>query len=100
MPIKKTILAQAVAPVESPLALSELATVLVKHYGLHEGRYDVIVEFQIGVGPVGPSLDKAIPGAMIGVSKIGLIPTQKEGGAAVDAAVVNPEKRRVRSKAA
>lgn len=84
---------QQIVPVSSPLSLRELAAVLVKHYGLNEGVFDLMVEFQIGVGAVGPEKDKVVPGAMIGVTKIGLLPSTILGPNTVDAAVINPEKK-------
>lgn len=84
---------QQIAPVRPPLSLKEVAAVLVKHYGLNEGVFDLMVEFQIGVGAIGPDKDKAVPGAMIGVSKIGLLPSKIPGPNTVDAAVINPEKK-------
>jgi hypothetical protein len=88
-----------VAPVSSPLPLRELAEVLVKHYGLHEGSYDLLVELQVGLGGVGPDPLNLSPGAMIGVHRIGLQPAQAQGPTTVDAALVNPKKRTVRNKA-
>lgn len=80
-------------PVEAPLSMRDLAGVLVKHYGIHEGHFDLLVEFQIGVGPVGPDPAALTPGAMIGVSRIGLMPSKTGGPATVDAAAVNPVKK-------
>lgn len=80
-------------PVATPLSLQDLATVLIKHYGLHEGCYDLMIEFQIGVGAVGPAPEALSPGVMIGVSKVGLIPSKSTGPATVDAAIVNPAKK-------
>lgn len=99
MPTDNTNTAPTPTPVETPLSLRDLAAVLVKYYGLHEGRYDLLVEFQIGIGAVGPSPAALTPGAMIGVSRIGLIPSSVDGPATVDAATVNPAKK-VRRKAA
>ena len=79
--------------VEAPLSIRELACVLVKHYGLHEGRFDLLVKFQIGTGAVGPDPAAPIPGAMIGVSRIGLMPSRTDGFTTVDAALVNPVKK-------
>lgn len=79
-------------PVEAPLSMRELAAVLVKHYGLHEGYYNLLVEFQIGTGPVGPP-SSVTPGAIIGVSKVGLMPASECGPMTVDAAEVNPLKK-------
>lgn len=73
--------------------MRDLASVLVKHYGLTEGIYDLVVEFQIGIGAVGPDKDSLLPGAMIGVSKVGLVPTTKQGPNTVDAALINPTKK-------
>jgi hypothetical protein len=79
-------------PVAEPLAMRELAAVLVRHYGLTEGLYTLLVEFNVGVGPVGPNKDNLSPGAMIGVSKIGLIAAAEPGPSTVDAAEANPKK--------
>lgn len=75
-----------------PLTLRELAVLLIKHHGLHEGLYDPAFEFQIAIGGVGPQQDALLPGAMIGVSRIGLAIAEKTSGNTVDAAVVNPRK--------
>lgn len=70
--------------------LREIAELLVKHQGLHEGLYDLAIEFQIGVGGVGPSPELVLPGAMLGVKRIGLKQTLVTGTTTVDASVVNP----------
>lgn len=80
-------------PVEAPLSMRELAEVLVKHYGLHQGCYTLIVEFQVGTGAVGPTRESTVPGAMIGVAKVGLMPTTEAGPTTIDASVVNPAKK-------
>jgi hypothetical protein len=71
--------------------MRELAAILVKHYDLHEGRYDLLVEYQIGMGAFGPDPASTTPGAMIGISKVGLMPAQGDGPTSVDAAIVNPK---------
>lgn len=77
-----------------PLSMRDLATVLVKHYEIHEGSYDLLIEFQIGTGHVGPDPANLAPGAMIGISKIGLARSAgKEGPTTVNAAIVNPAKK-------
>jgi hypothetical protein len=70
--------------------MRDLTAVLVKHYGIHEGRYDLLIEFQIGMGAVGPDPASLTPGAMIGVSRVGLMPAKGNGPTSVDAALVNP----------
>jgi len=72
------------------MTLKEIAEILIKEKNLHEGLFDLSIEFQIAVGGVGPAPDVAVPGAMIGVSKIGLMQTQLLGPHTVDAAQVNP----------
>ena len=70
--------------------LREITEMLVKHHGLHDGLYDLALEFQIAVGAVGPDPSSIFPGAMIGVRSIGLVNTDKEGPSTVNAAEVNP----------
>lgn len=85
--------------VADPLTMRELATVLVKHYGLHEGKYDLLVEFQIGMGLFGPNPETINPGAMVGVSKIGLVSSPPvDSPMTVDAALVNPPAIKSRKK--
>lgn len=82
-----------VVAINSPLSMHDLTTVLINYYGLHEGVYDLMLEFQIGTGPVGPDSTSLSPGVMIGFSKIGLIPSTNPGPTTVDAAIVNPKKK-------
>jgi len=69
--------------------LREITELLVKHHGLHEGLYDLTLEFQIAVGAIGPDPASIVPGAMIGVRRIGIVKAVKEGLSTVDAAKVN-----------
>lgn len=80
-------------------SLIELTEILVKHQKLHEGLYNLSLEFQLGVGTVGPTPELICPGAMIGVSGIGLSKTEKEKANihTVDAAKVNPAPKKSRS---
>jgi hypothetical protein len=88
--------------VKAPLSLSEIGALLVKSYGLHTGIFEVAVEFQIAVGAVGPNEGNIFPGAIVGVSKIGLREAKngKPGPGLVDASVVNPAPKRGKAKAA
>jgi len=83
-------------------SLIELTEILVKHQKLHEGLYNLSLEFQLGVGAVGPTPELICPGVMIGVSGIGLSKTEKEKTNihTIDAAKVNPapKKRTKKSK--
>ncbi len=73
-------------------SLTELTEILIKNQGLHEGLYNLSVQLQIGVGTVGPSPELICPGAMLGVSRIGLSKTDegKENIHTVNAAKINP----------
>ena len=80
-------------------SLIELTEMLVKNQDLHEGFYNLSVQFQIGVGAVGPSPELICPGAMVGISRIGLSKTEesKKNIHTVNAAEVNPaSKKRTR----
>lgn len=76
----------------APLSLKEVGEALVKHLGLHEGLYDMSIEFKLAVGQVGPSQDSVLPGAIVGVSRIGLAEAKSKGPNTVDASEVNPAK--------
>ena len=73
-------------------SLAEMAEILIKHQGIHEGLYDLSLQFQLAFGGVGPSPELRYPGAMVAVSHIGLARTEegKENIHTVNAAEVNP----------
>lgn len=73
-------------------SLKELTEILVKNQGLHEGLYNLSIQFQIGVGAIGPSPESICPGAMIGISRVGLSKTEekKKNIHTVNAAEINP----------
>lgn len=73
----------------APMNLKDLAIVLIKHYGLHSGRYEVSLSFQFGVGGLGVAPNLA-PGAVIAVHGVGLAVSLHDTANAVDAAEVNP----------
>lgn len=72
--------------------LRQIAELLVKQNGLHDGMYDVAIEFQMAVGPVaiGAPGTSALPGAIVAVNRIGLVKTDVQGAWTVNAADVNP----------
>lgn len=70
----------------------DLITLLLKDQGIHEGMYDISIELQIAVGGFGPTPEQVLPGAMLGVSRIGIAKAHQVGPNTVDAAVVNPKK--------
>ncbi len=89
-----------VEPIRPPLSPRELAIALVKYYDLHEGHFDLMLEFQIGIGPVGPNRESLSPGASIGVTRFGLTPSVNPGEQTVNAAEINPAPKKARSKPA
>lgn len=83
-------------PVGPPLSMREITALMVKHYDLHEGIYSLSIEFNIGVGKVGPDKESTNPGVMIGIAKIGLNSSPSsdlDEPTVVDAAIVNPAKK-------
>lgn len=81
------------------LSHRELIELIIKHVDVHDGRWGLLVNLNIATGQFGPTPDQANPGAMIGITQIGinrLIPGTPvpEGGLVVDAAKVNPKKKK------
>jgi hypothetical protein len=76
----------------TPVSLKEIGALLVKHYGLHEGLWDIVIEIQVGVGQFGaaPADAAPLPGAMFRISRIGLNNALQVGPLTVNAAEVNP----------
>ena len=72
------------------LSLKDIAELIVKHRGIHEGLYNVVFQIQIALGAVGTSPETVVPGAMFGVSGVGLEKVAQAGPQTIDAAVVNP----------
>jgi hypothetical protein len=77
------------------LDLKTLTGVMLRHFGIHEGIYQLNLGFKIGVG--GFAMDGGpdpvpLPGAVVGVESVSLarIPEGVKVPNAVDAAVVNP----------
>lgn len=77
-----------------PLGLRELTEILIKHYGLSEGQFDLLVNFQVGAGIFGPTPQQSGPGLAVSVSQIGLAPAQNPNDLSVDAAKVKGRKRK------
>jgi hypothetical protein len=73
-----------------PIPLKELATILIKHYGYHEGTYEIGIQFNVAVGSVGPDPEHVAPGAVFTVAGIGLSRCADGNLLGVDAATVNP----------
>lgn len=72
------------------MAIKDVGAMLLRHLGVHEGQWDVVVEFQAAFGSMGPAPESALPSALIGISKIGLVRSIHPGPLTIDAAAVNP----------
>jgi hypothetical protein len=73
-------------------AYRELAEILVRQQGIHDGLWGVFVELGIGGMNLSPTPDAdAIPAAIVPLQRIGIQRFDEEvKGLTVDAAVVNP----------
>jgi hypothetical protein len=78
-------------PPPQPLPLKEVAELLVKHYGLREGLWELALEMQVGIGQFGATPDAALPGAAFGVSRVGLARVAVAGPRTVNAAEISSE---------
>lgn len=81
---------QPPVPVGTPLGIRELTAALVRHYDLHEGLYDLFLEYQFAFGNFGPSPSEVVPSAVVGLSKLSVTRVTQTGPLTVDAAEVNP----------
>ena len=82
--------AEGTEVVGSPLGLRDIAILLVKHYGFHEGLYDPVIQFAFGVTGMEIPDQGRVPTGLVGVSNIGLSRAPALGSNTVDAALVNP----------
>lgn len=71
-------------------SLRDLAAMLVRDANIHEGLFDISLEIQIAIGMMGPTTSDSLPGALVGVKSVGLLPAAKVNQHTVDAAEVNP----------
>jgi hypothetical protein len=76
----------------TPVSLKEIGALLVKHYGFHDGLWDVAIEMQVGIGQFGaaPADPSPLPGAMFRISRIGLNKALQVGPLTINAAETNP----------
>lgn len=68
----------------------ELIEILIKFHGLHEGIWQLYVEFGLAAANVQTGDGQLSPAAIVGVNKIGLTKVDAENPLAVDASKVNP----------
>jgi hypothetical protein len=98
------------SPIEQPLTLDlkSLTEILIRHFDIHEGIYQLNLGFRIGVGGFAMDGDPGsatLPGAVVSVEGVNLsrLPDGMDAPNAVDATEVNPApkpKPRARAKKA
>jgi hypothetical protein len=68
----------------------ELAEMMVKHQGIHEGFWGVYVEF--GIKGLNVTTETAtLPAALVPINRVGLQRFDVSNELSVDASIVNPE---------
>lgn len=90
----KTKATKAKAETPAMLNIRELGSLILKHHGIHEGLYDLKIEFQMATGGVGPDKASLLPGIIIGISKVGVELSKNSNETTLDAAIVNPPAKR------
>ncbi len=77
-------------PRQLTFSYQELAEILVKQQGIHEGLWGIYAEFGLGAANV-PAPGGSVPAAVIPLQRMGIQKFDIEvEGLTVDAAVVNP----------
>jgi hypothetical protein len=71
-------------------AHAELAALMIKDKGLHEGLWHLQVQFGLSAVNAGPSDQEMNPTAVVPVLSIGLVSVTAPGPLVFDAALVNP----------
>jgi hypothetical protein len=92
-------------PTQYSFELNEVATALIKAQNIHEGKWWVAFEFLLGTGLLGGQVGSpdAFPGGFFTIRRITLAQATAEPPPPphliVDAAIVNPRPRTIKSKA-
>ena len=68
----------------------EVVEALLKKQGIHDGIWQLFVKFNLGAANVGPTETEVTPAALVTITQLGLLKTDKESSISVDAARVNP----------
>ncbi|WP_333668613.1 hypothetical protein [Acinetobacter guillouiae] len=81
------------------LSIMEIATLIIKDKGIHEGLYVPKMELAFGAGVDEFNEGEPIPTVKVGIKSIGIERVEKsENMMCVDAGEVNPKPKRARSK--
>ena len=74
------------------LNYKEVVEVLIKHQDLHEGIWQLYIEFGLGAANIPTGENQLSPAAIIPINKIGLKRVEAVNSLALDASKVNPMK--------
>ncbi|MBP1152104.1 MULTISPECIES: hypothetical protein [Methylocaldum] len=77
-------------PTRFAFSHKEIAEVLIKKQGIHEGIWSLYMEFGLSAANVGQSESNLLPAAIVPVVKIGIQKAEKLTSIAVDASEINP----------
>lgn len=70
--------------------LKALGKILIRHFRLHDGIYEVGARFKVGIGNFGSADDGTAPGALFTLEGVGISKSGNPSPSSIDAAVVNP----------
>lgn len=73
------------------LNYKEVVEAFIKQQNIHEGIWQLHVEFGLGAGNIQTGENQFSPAAIVPVSKLGIAKVDTEGPLAVDASKVNPQ---------
>ena len=85
-------------PAGDPLSIKEITALLIRHYGVHEGLFDLYLEYRMAFGAFGPTPEEVLPSTILGVSHLSITKSEKLGPLTVDAGLVNPKSSSPRTK--
>ncbi len=74
------------------MPLREVGVLMLKHYGLHEGLWDVALHINVSIGHMSLAPNNTAPGAMFTVPAVVLAPASVIGPLTLNAAEINPAK--------
>jgi hypothetical protein len=86
-------------PTQFSLTHKELVELIVKHAGIHEGRWSLTLGFGFSPGVFGPNEDQSSPGVAIVINQINIQREQPNlppaaNSITVDASIVNPASKK------
>jgi S-adenosylmethionine hydrolase len=71
------------------LDTNELTKLLIKENKFKEGHYELSIEFMFSAGNIVESLDKTLPTAFVGISRIGLARVSSPTPISIDASSIS-----------